>query len=107
MSQENVELAQQAFDAFNRRDIGAFLALMAPDVVAESRLVAMEGGYQGHDGIRHSWQSLLGAFPDYTLETVEVRELGNLTLATLRGRGHGADSDNPVRGHGLGGCRLA
>ena len=27
MSQENVELAQQAFDAFNRRDMGAFLAL--------------------------------------------------------------------------------
>ena len=95
MSQENVELAQQAFDAFNRRDIGAFLALMAPDVVAESRLVAMEGGYHGHDGIRHWWQSLLGAFPDYTLETVEAREHGNLTLTTLRGRGHGADSDTP------------
>jgi ketosteroid isomerase-like protein len=95
MSQENVELAQQAFDAFNRRDIGAFLALMAPDVVAESRLAAMEGGYHGHDGIRHWWQNLLDGFPDYTIETVEARELGNLTLATLRTRGHGADSDTP------------
>ncbi len=95
MSQENVELAQQAFDTFNRRDIGAFLALMAPDVVAESRLAAMEGGYHGHDGIRHWWQNLLDAFPDYTVETIEARELGNLTLATLRTRGHGADSDTP------------
>ena len=60
MSQENVELAQQAFDDFNRRDMGAFLALMDADVEAVSRLVAMEGGYHGHDGIRHWWQNLLG-----------------------------------------------
>lgn len=95
MSQENVELAQQAFDAFNRRDMSAFLALMDADVEAVSRLVAMEGGYHGHDGIRHWWQNLLGAFPDWTLETVEARELQNLTLATLRSRGRGADSGTP------------
>lgn len=96
MSQENVELAQQAFDAFNRRDLGAFLVLMDADVEAGSRLVAMEGGYHGHDGIRQWWQNLLDAIPDYTLETVEARELGDLTLTTLRTRGHGADSDTPV-----------
>ena len=96
MSQENGELAQQAFDAFNRRDLGAFLALMDADVEAGSRLVAMEGGYHGHDGIRQWWQNLLDAIPDYTLETVEARDLGHLTLTTLRTRGHGADSDTPV-----------
>ena len=96
MSPENVELARQAFDAFNRRDLGAFLALMDADVEAGSRLAAMEGGYHGHDGIRQWWQNLLGAIPDYTLETVEVRGLGNLTVTTLRTRGHGADSDTPV-----------
>jgi ketosteroid isomerase-like protein len=95
MSQENVELAQQAFDAFNRRDMVAFLALMDADVEAESRLAAMEGGYHGHAGIRLWWRNLLGAFPDYTIETVEARERGNLTLATLRTRGRGADSDTP------------
>ena len=96
MSQENVELAQQAFDAFNRRDLGAFLALMDADVEAGSRLVAMEGGYHGHDGIRQWWRNLLDAIPDYTLETVEARDLGDLTLTMLRTRGHGADSDTPV-----------
>jgi len=96
MAQENVELAQQAFDAFNRRDLGAFLALMDADVEAGSRLVAMEGGYHGHDGLRRWWQNLLDAIPDYTLETVEARELGDLTLTTLRTRGHGADSDTPI-----------
>jgi ketosteroid isomerase-like protein len=96
MSRENVELAQQAFDAFNRRDLGAFLALMDADVEAGSRLVAMEGGYHGHDGIRQWWQNLLDAIPDYTVETVEARDLGHVTLTTLRTRGHGADSDTPV-----------
>jgi len=31
MSQENVELSRRAVDAFNRRDLDAFLALMDPD----------------------------------------------------------------------------
>jgi ketosteroid isomerase-like protein len=44
MSQENVELAYRAYDAFNRRDWDAFLALMDEDIDVESRLVAMEAG---------------------------------------------------------------
>jgi ketosteroid isomerase-like protein len=96
MSQENVELTYQVFGAFNRRDLGAFLALMDADVEAGSRLAAMEGGYHGHDGIRQWWQNLLDAIPDYTLEPVEARELEDLTLTMLRTRGHGADSDTPV-----------
>ena len=32
MSQENVELTYQAYDAFNRRDLDAVLALMDADV---------------------------------------------------------------------------
>ena len=34
MSQENVEVARQAYDAVNRRDLDAFLELMDPEVVA-------------------------------------------------------------------------
>ena len=85
MSQENVEVVRRALAALDRRDVEAV-----------SRLVAMEGGYHGHEGIRHWWQNLLGAFPDYTLETVEARAVGHRTLTTLRTRGHGADSDTPV-----------
>ena len=96
MSQENRELTDQVFDAFNRRDLGAFLALMDAEVEAGSRLAPMEGGYHGQRGIRQWWQNLLDTIPDYTLEPVEVRELEDLTLTTLRTRGHGADSDTPV-----------
>jgi ketosteroid isomerase-like protein len=96
MSQENVELTYRAYDAFNRRDLGAFLTLMDDDVETVSRLVAMEGAYRGHDGVRRWWRSLFDAFPDWTNEVVEMRDLGDLTVTRLHLRGHGAGSDVPL-----------
>jgi hypothetical protein len=95
MPRENAQLAYQVFQAFNRRDLGAYLALMDIDVEAGSLLAALEGGYRGHAGVRRWWRTLLDVVPDYTTEVVEVRDVGDLTLVTLRERGHGADSDTP------------
>jgi ketosteroid isomerase-like protein len=96
MSQENVELAREAVDAFNRRDLDAFLALANDEVETVSRLVAMEGGYHGRDGARRWWENLLDAYPDLTAEVVQVRDFGDLTVTMQRSRGHGAGSDVPV-----------
>jgi ketosteroid isomerase-like protein len=96
MSQVTVELSYQAFDAFNRRDSAAFLELMAADVEAVPRLAALEGGYHGHDGIGRWWQNLLDTIPDFTVEVVEVGELGDVTLTKMHTSGHGADSDSPL-----------
>lgn len=52
MSQENIELARRGYDAFNRRDLDAFLTLMDEDVEGTSVLVAIEGEQNGRDGIR-------------------------------------------------------
>ncbi len=95
MSHENVELAYRAFGAVNRHDLDGYLALMDEDVEAVPLVAAMEGGYHGHEGIRRWWQSLHDGFPDFTVEVVELRDLGDLTVAHLRGRGHGAGSDTP------------
>ena len=48
MSQENVDRALELLDAFNRRDLDAFVAMADDRIEVESRLVAMEGGYHGH-----------------------------------------------------------
>ena len=96
MSQENVELNRRCIDAVNRRDLEGFLALMDEDVRADSRLAPMEGGYQGHDGIRRWWRDFIGGFPDITMEIVEVRDLGDFTVASIRSRAHGADSRTPM-----------
>ena len=55
MSQENVNRALDLLDAFNRRDLDAFTALTHDQIEVESRLVAMEGGYHGHEGLRTWW----------------------------------------------------
>ena len=95
MSQENVELAYRAYDAFNRRDLDRLVALMDAEVDVGSRMAAMEGGYHGHEGIRRWWQDMLDASPDRTVEIVEVRDLGDVTLTEFHARGHGAASDFP------------
>jgi hypothetical protein len=91
MSQENVDRALELIDAFNRRDVDAFMALTHVQIDVESRLVAIESGDQGQ-GLRRGWESFLGAFRDYNLEVEELRDLGDVTLARLRGWGRGADS---------------
>ena len=95
MSQENVELYLRVIDAFNRRDLDALLALMDHDVEVVTRIAAMEGGLHGHDGTRRWCENMFTAFPDYDIEVVEVRDLGDVTLASLRALGHGAGSDVP------------
>lgn len=96
MSQENVELTLRMFHAFNLRDWEALRELIDDDVVIESRLVAMEGGYPGHDGLRRWWDNLLGVFPDYTVEVQDLRDLGDVTVGYLRGSGHGGGSATPI-----------
>jgi ketosteroid isomerase-like protein len=95
MSQANVELALEAFDAVNRRDLDALLALTDDDVEIVTRIAAVEGGVHGHDGMRRWWENMFTAFPDYYFEVVDVRDLGEVTLASLRALGHGAGSDVP------------
>ena len=93
MSRENAELYRRGIQAFNERDLDAFLALAHPDVVGMSRVMAIEGGaHQGHDGVRYWWQALLDVFPDFAIEIVSVRESGEVTVASLRNRAHGEGS---------------
>ena len=93
MSQENVELYRRGIEAFNQRDLEAFLALADPDVVGISRVLAIEAeSYRGHDGTREWWKDLLGVFPDFTIEVVWVRDAGDLTVSELRNSVHGEGS---------------
>ena len=96
MSQENVELTRAAFDAINRRDLPALLALMDDEVHAESRLVVVEGGYHGRDGMGRWWIDLFGMFPDFGVELQELQDRGDVVLTRFRDQGHSAASDVPL-----------
>jgi ketosteroid isomerase-like protein len=79
MSQENVGMVYQAIDAFNRRDLDGFLALMDPDVEFTPYEVAVQGGrpYRGHDGVRTWWEESFAVLPDLRAEIDEVRDGGD------------------------------
>jgi ketosteroid isomerase-like protein len=97
MSEENVELYRRGIEAFNRRDLDAFLALAHADVVGISRVLAIEGdSYRGHDGTREWWNDLLGVFPDFRIEVVWVRDAGDLTVSELQNSAHGEGSAAPL-----------
>jgi ketosteroid isomerase-like protein len=96
MSQENVASYRRVVDAWNRGDLDDLLALFDDDIEVFSRLVVMEGGYRGHDGVRRWWGNLHDAFPDWHVEPLKVRAIKDATLARLRLRGHGGESGAPV-----------
>lgn len=93
MSEANVELARRVYDAFNRRDLDGFLALMDSDVDGMPRSLGIEGGsYRGREGMRRWWMEILAVFDDFEVEVVEVRGSGDVTISKLRIGGHGAAS---------------
>jgi len=97
MAPGNVEQYRRGIDAFNRRDLEAFLALADPGVIGVSRVLAIEGGsYEGHQGVRDWWGELLGVFPDFQIEIVSVRDAGDVIVSALRNRAHGEGSAAPL-----------
>lgn len=96
MAVEDIGLTQASIEALNRRDLDGFLGLMDPEVEVHSRIIAIEGGLHGHDGVRRWWREWFSVFPDYEIEIEEVRELGGVIVAALRALGHGAGSNVPL-----------
>jgi ketosteroid isomerase-like protein len=91
MSEENVDLQRRVVDAFNARDIDAFITFCDPGIEFHSAFAAVGGAvYHGHEGMRR-WHS---DFEDTWGKDVGVRveayyDLGHdvLALYVLRGRG--------------------
>ena len=94
MSQENVEFHHQVIDAFNRRDLGAYLALIDPEVEWTPYEVWVQGGepYRGHAGVRRWWEEPFAVLPDLRAEVNEIRDFGDRTFVRGRLYGQGAGS---------------
>jgi hypothetical protein len=96
LAQANVELSHRAADAFNRRELDEFLALQDADVEGVPLASDLQGTYRGHAGTRRWWSELFEAFPDLTIDVLELRTHDDLTIAAVRMRGHGAGGATPV-----------
>jgi len=103
MSQENVEIANQLVEAWNRGDIDAFLALfdLECEVVFHPD-VPEPGPFHGHDELRRWIDGFLAAWEFYRADVVEVADKGDDVFAALhlvgRGTGSGIGIDE-TEGH--------
>lgn len=88
----------RAADAFNHRDLDAFLAICDPDIELVSRHLQLDGSghLRGHDAVRRWWETLISVYPDFTTEIEDVLDLGDVTVARQRFRGQGSQSDAPI-----------
>ena len=80
MSEENVELAYRVMMLAYRCDRDSFLELMDPEVESFSTIAPVEGHYWGHRGVRDWWRDLFAASPDFKVEVLEVRDLGEFVV---------------------------
>jgi len=109
MSEENVEIARRAIDAWNRDDLDAFLAEIHPDVVWHTAIEGTVEGedteFRGHDGVRQVWKNYRGeVFGRMEAWGTEVLDLGGdsvLRLGHLRviGRTSGMEMESEFAQH--------
>src|SRR5262245_3666484 len=98
MSQDNVELARRAYDAFNRRDLDAFLALCHADVEFISYAMQLEGGdpYQGPECVRAQLPVLACDDVQQPLRVL-ARKLHPHVAVLVLARQLGVESERPDR----------
>jgi ketosteroid isomerase-like protein len=98
MSQENVEIIRRGFEAFNRGDVDAAMAILAPDCeyVASGAIPGAADIYRGPDGYRRFAGWMLEQFDDARLEVNEIIDAGDQVVISLTNRGRGKRSGAEV-----------
>ena len=92
MSQENMELVQRAYEAFDT-DLDVLLQLLDPDVEWVSPDDSIEPGRRrGHRGVRDAFSATAMAWDHPTHTPVEFTDAGDKVLVTVTFRGHGQSS---------------
>lgn len=91
MSERNIELHRRANEAFNSRDIEAYIAYCDPGIELHSAVTVPGGGvYHGHAGVRRWHRDLKEVFGDeIEVEPEAFFEVDDQTISfhVLRGRG--------------------
>ena len=82
MSQQNVELVRNAFQALSTEGIEPALSFFAPDVVWYTTDRWLEGGaYRGHDGMRQLFAAFSENFDGWAYELEDVRDADDRVVA--------------------------
>jgi ketosteroid isomerase-like protein len=100
VSQENVELVREAFDAYNREGINGILRYLDPEVEWRNPADSPNAGvFIGHQGVRE-WQRMADeAFEGMQFEPERIDELADgriLAVSRFRFRARASDMDAAV-----------
>ena len=91
MSQQNIEVHRRTVEAFNARDIEAWIGFSDPEIELHSAVTVPGGAvYRGHEGVRRWHRDLEDAWgDDLRVEPEAYFDLGEHTLSfhLLHGRG--------------------
>jgi len=96
MSEENVEIVRQLYDAMNRDDVDGFLQLCAPGFEVRDLPELPDSSVAvGHDALRAWWVELFDSFDALRFDPEEFIDAGDRVVVvnhgTARGRGSGAE----------------
>jgi ketosteroid isomerase-like protein len=93
MSQENVEIVREMYEAFARGGPGAVVPFLDPrfewhDIEDQPEATV----HHGHDGFVDALEVFTEPFEEFTVSVEELRDLGDHVLALIRVRGRGLGS---------------
>ena len=94
MSQENVEIVRNAFEAFLREDIPPFLEALHPEV--EWKQIEEPRPRYGHTGVGEAVAQWMDMFEDPKFEALEYIDGADghvVVLVRMTGRGKGSGAD--------------
>src|SRR3954471_4431548 len=98
MSQENMEIVRQVFDAVGDRDHERLVELTDPEVVSRSFFAAFlpKGEYRGHDGLRNYLKDLAESWESLRPELIDTVESDDVVVGVgrirYRGKGSGLET---------------
>ena len=94
MSQENVEIVRNAFDAYSRGDIEGVLRLCDEDILITQpqELPGASRQQRGHSGLLEAFRIFPEQWDDYQIEILRIADLGDHVVVISRTGGRGKQS---------------
>src|ERR1043166_207087 len=94
MAQQNVEVTERANDAFNRRDVDAFMECVTSDIEFTAAMsgAVVGGSLTGREGIEALFADIRDTWEEHRMAIEVIRDLGDrvVGLGRLEGRGRGS-----------------
>jgi ketosteroid isomerase-like protein len=90
----NTSLLLAGYDAWNRGDRDAWLALLDPEIEIETSGVFpdLAAEYRGHERAAKFWSQMLEPWDEFHIDVERIEEDGDVVAAGIRFRARGEDS---------------